>query len=94
MRIDAETLKQVREDRRVAAVCVVDELALGLAQAVRSAGREDHFAVVSFGSPDATIRAELADPRTCMIGLVDLHPERYGEKLLDVCLRIKAETGF
>ena len=89
----ARTIESIPKDHRVAAVCVVNELALGLAQAVRRARREDHFAIVSFGTPGAAVRAELADPRTCMIGLVDLHPERYGEKLLDVCLRILAGSA-
>jgi ribose transport system substrate-binding protein len=89
----AQTIMSIPRGYRVVAVCIIDELALGLAQAVRSAQREDHFAVISFGTPGAAMRSELANPRTCMIGLVDLHPERYGQNLLDVCLRILAGSA-
>jgi len=84
----AETLETIPRDRRVAAVCLINEVALGLSQAVRKARREDHFALVSFGSQDAATLSELSTPHTCLRGIVDLHPERYGYKLLEVCQRI------
>jgi len=75
-------LASISADQRVGAVCLVPEDALGFAQATRNAGRCDQFAVVSFGSDSPAILKELARPDTCLIGVVDLHPELYGPGLL------------
>lgn len=83
-----ETLASIPRDRRIAAVCLMNEVALGLAQAVRSAQRQDGFAVVSFGGQDAATRAELCMPDTCLLGIVDLEPVSYGRPLLETCMRI------
>jgi DeoR/GlpR family transcriptional regulator of sugar metabolism/ABC-type sugar transport system substrate-binding protein len=82
-----QALQAVPTDHHIAAVCLLNELALGLAQAARQTGREDRFVIVSFGHPDAATRAELSHPQPCLLGIVDLHPERYGERLLEVCQR-------
>ena len=83
-----QTLRSIPQGRRVAVICLLNELALGLAQAVRETQREDHIVVVSFGGQDAATRVELSAPDTCLLGIVDLRPERYGEALLEACLSI------
>jgi ribose transport system substrate-binding protein len=75
-------------DHRVAAICIVNEYALGLARAVRKARRSDRFVAVSFGSRDQATLSELSNPDTCLLGLVDLGAERYGEQLLQTSLRL------
>ncbi|MDI7277777.1 MAG: DeoR/GlpR family transcriptional regulator, partial [Anaerolineae bacterium] len=84
----AETLRGIPEAHRVGVICLTDEVALGVAQVARQLGRQAQLAVVHFGSDAAALRAELALPDTCLLGAVNLHPERYGEGLVDTALRL------
>jgi ABC-type sugar transport system substrate-binding protein len=81
-------LPTIPADHRVVAICIVNEFALGLARAVRKAGRSDWFVAVSFGNRDPATVSELSSPDTCLLGLVDLGAERYGDQLVQTCLRL------
>lgn len=83
-----KVLAGISEGQRVVAVCLVNEVAISLAQAVRRVGRSEQFVVISFGSPSLAVRTELSRPDTCLMGIVNLHPERYGEGLLRTALRL------
>jgi DeoR/GlpR family transcriptional regulator of sugar metabolism/ABC-type sugar transport system substrate-binding protein len=84
----AQVLQSISAGCRVAAVCLTDEVALGLAGAARDLDRTAQVAAVSFGSDSSALRSELALADTCLLGTVNLHPERYGEKLIDTALRL------
>ncbi len=84
----AEMLEPVPHSQRIAAICLTDEVALALAQAVRQAQRSDQVVAVSFGTDNPPVRAELSLPDTCLLGTVVLRPECYGEELLRTALRI------
>jgi DeoR family fructose operon transcriptional repressor len=84
----AQTVAAIPRGHRVCVVCLVDEVALGLTQAVRAAHRCDQVVVVSFGGDLDALHAELLLPDTCLLGTVDLHPERYGSRLLETALRL------
>jgi ribose transport system substrate-binding protein len=73
---------------RTAVLCLVCETAVGFVQAVRSTGRCREFAVTAFGDTSPTVRKELERPQTCLLGVVDLHPERYGEKIIDTAIKL------
>jgi ribose transport system substrate-binding protein len=81
-------LPTIPADHRVAVISSVNEFALGLARAVRKSRRSDRFVVVSFGSRDSATVSELSSPDTCLLGLVDLGAERYGNQLVQTCLRL------
>jgi DeoR/GlpR family transcriptional regulator of sugar metabolism/ABC-type sugar transport system substrate-binding protein len=83
-----QLLPSISPDQRVAVLCLVCETALGFSQAVRSAGRYENFAVVPFGDTGPTVRLELANPSTCLLGVVNLHPERYGEKIINTAIKL------
>lgn len=75
-------LAVLQESERVIVLSLVCESALGFAQVVREAGRNRQFILVAFGDTSPAVRAELARPDTCFLGVVDLHPELYGECII------------
>jgi ribose transport system substrate-binding protein len=74
-------------DQHIAVVCFNDDAALGALHAARQAGREQHVAIVGQGA-DRLVRAEIARPGSRIIGSTAFMPERYGEKLMELAMRI------
>lgn len=71
--------------KRIAVLAMNDPNALGALDAFRSAGREEHCAVVGQGATlDA--RQELRRKGSRLIGTVAYFPERYGEALIRLAL--------
>ena len=83
-----EVLVEIPLRNRVAAISLVFEDALGFAQAVRKAGRCSDFVITSFGHDCSAIRTELSRPDTCLIGIVNLHPESYGPGLVKTAVQL------
>lgn len=83
-----DILAEIPMGTRVAAISLVIEDALGFARAVRQAGRCDDFVIISFGHDFPEMRAELSRADTCLMGIVNLHPEQYGEGLLRTAVRL------
>ena len=83
-----QLLPAIPAGKRVAVLCLVCETAVGFAQAVRSTGRSEDFIVTAFGDTGPAVRAELNSPTTCLLGVVDLHPERYGEKIINTAIKL------
>jgi DeoR family transcriptional regulator, fructose operon transcriptional repressor len=75
-------LATMQETDRVIVLSLVCESALGFAQAVREAGRNHQFILVAFGDTSPAVREELVRLDTCFLGVVDLHPELYGECII------------
>ncbi|MFN3331112.1 MAG: substrate-binding domain-containing protein [Caldilinea sp.] len=83
----AEALSSLPTDRRIAVICFNDDAALGALHAAQHLDREQHVAIVGQGA-DRLIREELRRPGARIIGSTAFMPERYGEKLIDLALRI------
>ncbi|HHW86709.1 MAG TPA: substrate-binding domain-containing protein [Chloroflexi bacterium] len=83
----AEALDSLPADRRIAVICFNDDAALGALHAAQQLDREQHVAIVGQGA-DRLIREELRHPGTRIVGSTAFMPERYGEKLVDLALRI------
>jgi DeoR/GlpR family transcriptional regulator of sugar metabolism/ABC-type sugar transport system substrate-binding protein len=81
-------LPEIPADKQVAVLCLVGETALGFAQAVRSVGRCHQFVVAAFGDINPAILEELANPGSCLLGVVNLHPDRYGEKVISTAVKL------
>lgn len=72
---------------RIAIICFNDEAALGALQAARKNHREPDVVIVGQGG-DRLIRSEIRNPYSRIIGSTAYMPERYGEKLMTLALKI------
>lgn len=86
-----EQVVQVLDDlpttHKVAVLSFNDNTAMGALRAAQSRGCEHNLAIVSQGA-DRHVRAEIRRPNSPVIGATAFWPERYGEKLIDIALRI------
>ena len=64
-----------------------DEAAYGALQAARKANREQDVVIVGQGA-DRLIHGEIRDPQSRLIGSTAYMPERYGESLMNLALKI------
>lgn len=84
-----EVLERWTEYERIAVIAINDDSALGVLDAARSLGREQHIAIVGQGA-DADARAEIDNPDSRFIASTDYHMEEYGPRLIDLSLRVLA----
>lgn len=82
-----KTLQALPHAQRVPIICFNDEAAIGALEAAQKLGREDHVLIVGQGA-DRRLRDELRRPHTRIIGSTAFHPDRYGEKLIEIALKI------
>jgi ribose transport system substrate-binding protein len=82
-----QALERLPTARRLAIICFNDDAAIGALSAARQAGRQDDVAIVGQGA-DRIVRRELRNPGSRLIGSAAYWPEQYGQKLIDVALRI------
>lgn len=82
-----ETLNAMPEARRIAFVCFNDDAAVGALDAARRAGRLHEVVIVGQGA-DRRVREELRKPDSRIVGSTAFLPEQYGERLLDLALKI------
>ena len=83
----AKALQNLPDSQRIAIVSFNDEAAFGALQAARRANREEHVVIVGQGA-DRLVRNEIRDPQSRLIGSTAYMPERYGEKVIDLALKI------
>jgi ribose transport system substrate-binding protein len=83
----AETLREVPECQHIAIISFNDEAAFGALQAARDAQREADVAIVGQGA-DRLVRGEIRDPQSRLIGSTAYMPERYGEALMALAIKI------
>lgn len=83
----AAWLPAIPNGRRIAVVSFNDEAAFGALQAARRANREADVVIVGQGA-DRLVHGEIRDPASRLIGSTAYMPERYGEKLLELALKI------
>jgi ribose transport system substrate-binding protein len=80
-------LQELPDQHRIAVICFNDDAAIGALRAAQKLQREEDLAIVGQGA-DRIIRDELRRPGARIIGSTAFLPERYGEKLTDLALRI------
>ena len=83
----AEALSSMPDSRHIAIISFNDEAALGALQAARNADRESDVVIVGQGA-DRLVRSEIRDTQSRLIGSTAYMPERYGEKLMELSLKI------
>lgn len=74
---------------RIAAICLNDDSALGVLDAARALGREADVAVTGQNA-NLAIEEFRANPDTRLVASANYFPEQYGERLLDLALRMLA----
>ncbi len=82
-----QTLKSLPHARKLAIISFNDDAAWGAVQATRQLGREKDVAIVGQGA-DRLLRKELRRPDTPVIGSTAYWPEKYGEQVIPVALKI------
>ncbi|NWG17485.1 MAG: substrate-binding domain-containing protein [Chloroflexi bacterium] len=83
----ATALHSLPGGSRVAIISFNDDAALGAWEATRALGREAEVVIVGQGA-DRRIRSEIRRGNPCIIGSTAYRPDQYGEKILDLALRI------
>lgn len=81
------TLRTLPDLHRIGVICFNDDAAIGALRAAQKIQREQDIAVVGQGA-DRLVRDELRRPGARIVGSTAFMPERYGEKLTDLALRI------
>lgn len=86
---EAQVMKALENehDGRIAMICFNDDAAIGGLRAVRRLEREEEVVIVGQGA-DRRVREELRRPGTRIIGSTAYRPECYGEKLLELALKV------
>lgn len=82
-----EQLTLLPDARHIAVISFNDEAAFGALRAARKAGREQDIVIVGQGA-DRLIHAEIRNPQSRLVGSTAYMPERYGESLMNLALKI------
>ena len=80
-------LEKYPDEHQFAVISYNDDTALGALQAARQADREEDMVIVGQGA-DRSVRPEIRRPDSRIIGSTAFRPEKYGEKLLEIALKI------
>ena len=83
----AAALKGMPDAHRIAVVCFNDDAAFGALTAARKLNREQDIVIVGQGA-DRRVREEMRRPDCRIIGSTAYEPERYGEQLIPLALKI------
>jgi ribose transport system substrate-binding protein len=79
-------LEKLPPHHRIAFICFNDDAVMGALQAVRA--RQMPNTVIVGQGADRQVRAEIRDPQSPVIGSTAFFPEQYGERLIDIALKI------
>jgi ribose transport system substrate-binding protein len=82
-----EYLQTATDARRIAVICFNDDAAIGALHAARRLEREDDIVIVGQGA-DRMIQDEIRRPHSRIVGSTAFMPERYGEKLTEIAVKI------
>lgn len=80
-------LESLPETRRLPVICFNDEAALGAIYAARKLNREQDLLLSGQGA-DRLVRKEIVRPHSRLVGAAAYKPEKYGEKLIEIALKI------
>ncbi len=87
-RIARELLANQPPTRRILIASVTDPCAIGIARVCRQLGRTpDNTAIAGHAGTQAA-RMEMLKPDSCLIGSVGFFPEKYGEQIIPLVLKI------
>jgi ribose transport system substrate-binding protein len=81
------TLHRLSDEHRLVVLCFNDDVALGALDAARSLNREEDLVIVGQGA-ERQVRQELNRPGSRIIGSTAYLPEKYGENLIPLALKI------
>lgn len=83
-----EVLENWTQHEKIAVIAINDDVALGVLEAARSCGRENHIALAGLdATPEA--QAEILNPTSQFIASTNVHLENYAPRLVDLALRIR-----
>jgi ribose transport system substrate-binding protein len=82
-----EALKEHPDEHKIAVISFNDDAAIGALTAARRANREEDLAIIGQGA-DRIVRPEIRRANARIIGSTAFMPEKYGEKLVEMALRI------
>ncbi|MCL4297002.1 MAG: substrate-binding domain-containing protein [Anaerolineae bacterium] len=83
----ARALEEYASAHHLAVISFNDDAAFGALSAARKAGREADVVIIGQGA-DRKLRPEIRRPNSRIIGSTAFMPEKYGEKLIDLALKI------
>jgi ribose transport system substrate-binding protein len=83
----AAALKKLHAEHRLAVISFNDDAAIGALNAASRLHRQSDVVIVGQGA-DRRVREELKKPGSRIIGSTAYEPERYGEKLIPLALKI------
>ncbi len=83
----ADCLQMIPDSHHIAIIAFNDEAAFGALQAARKVNREQDVVLVGQGA-ERLVHSEIRDPQSRLIGSTAYMPERYGEKLMGLALKI------
>jgi ribose transport system substrate-binding protein len=86
-RLVKDVLNTLPDAHHIAVVCINDDTALGAIGAAEAAGRKKDFAVVAIDGSDRG-REEMVKPDTPLVGSTASFPEKYGDKIIPVMLKL------
>ncbi|HMD89826.1 MAG TPA: substrate-binding domain-containing protein [Anaerolineaceae bacterium] len=81
------SLRRLPNEHRLVVMCFNDDVALGALEAARSLGREQDLVIVGQGA-ERLVRLEMSRLGSRIIGSTAYLPEKYGEKLIALALKI------
>ena len=82
-----EALRQLPNAHRIAVICFNDGATIGALTAARRLNREQDVVIVGQGA-DRRVHEELKRPDSRIIGSTAYMPERYGDQLIPLALKI------
>lgn len=82
-----EALKTHPDEHKIAVISFNDDAAVGALTAARQIHRQEDVVIVGQGA-DRIIRPEIRRPKARIIGSTAFTPEKYGEKLIEMALKI------
>ena len=90
LRIARTVLAGIPRNSSVLISSVTDPSAVGVAQICRELNRTSQNTAIAGQAATPASRAEMLNPHTCLIGSVGFFPEKYGEQIIPLVLKILA----
>jgi ribose transport system substrate-binding protein len=87
-RVTLSLLRELPPSARILIAAINDPAALGAASAIAQAGRTSETAVIVGQDATQEARAEMGRPGSCLLGSVGYFPEKYGEQIIPLVLKI------
>jgi ribose transport system substrate-binding protein len=82
-----KTLQRFPDIHRFIIISFNDDSAIGAVRAAKALGRETDIVIVGQGA-DRVVRDEIRRSGSCIVGSTAYMPERYGEQLMEIALKI------